>query len=59
MTSNLASAYLPLLIIDIGSDNVKFTQPILNTYSISKLLNNEDAIAQNNLDGNLNFIINF
>lgn len=56
MTTNLASAYLPSLIIDIGSDNVKFTQPILNTYSISKLLNNEDAIAQNKLDGNLNFL---
>lgn len=35
MTSN---NYMPLLFIDVGTDNVKFTQPVLNSFSISNLL---------------------
>jgi hypothetical protein len=41
-SGNKLNSYLPSIIIDVGSDNVKFTQPILNTYSISQLLREED-----------------
>jgi len=40
--NNATIALQPSLIIDTGTDNVKFTQPILNTYSISQLLRNEE-----------------
>lgn len=29
---------MPLIFIDVGSDNVKFTQPVINSFSISNLL---------------------
>lgn len=38
----------PSLIIDIGTENVKFTQPILNTFSISQLLRNGDNFIDKN-----------
>lgn len=39
---------MPTIFIDIGSDNVKFTQPILNTYSIAQILRNEENFTSSN-----------
>ena len=43
MNSNnkLNSNHLPLLFIDVGTDNVKFTQPVLNSYLLSNILREE------------------
>jgi len=45
------SNYMPLLFIDIGSDNVKFTQPILNAYSISNLIRDGNKNTSENQQG--------
>ncbi len=51
MSSSKSILYQPTLIIDIGADNVKFTQPILNSYYISQMLRNEENFTgKNNLN---------
>jgi len=42
---------MPLLFIDVGSDNVKFTQPVLNSYSISNLLREGNNKSEQNTKG--------
>jgi len=44
------------MIIDIGTENVKFTQPILNTFSISQLLRNEENLIEKNNGSEEGFI---
>jgi hypothetical protein len=51
MNTNGLSNNMPLLFIDIGSDNVKFTQPILNAFSISNLLRDGQNKSNKNQQG--------
>ena len=55
-SSSKTNSFHPSMIIDIGTENVKFTQPILNTFSISQLLRNEENLIEKNNGSEEGFI---